>query len=63
MTSLLSAVDEVGSHAVFLVKPARVDCWIYFALVFRSMCFRFHIFFLSFWYLDLYVLGDDASII
>ena len=45
------------------VGPTRVTCWISFALVVQFyLLLSPYICFISFLYLDLYVLGDDALI-
>ena len=44
-----------------LSGPPGFTCWISFALV-LNLLFGLYICFISFLYLDLYVLGDDALI-
>ena len=45
-----------------LSGPPGFTCWISFAMVFSLFTVEFYLCFISFLYLDLYVLGDDALI-
>ena len=51
-------------YAILVEVITGCTCWISFALVFMQFYLLLspYLFFISFLYLDLYVLGDDASI-
>ena len=56
-------MQRLGPDVVSLVRLMRAfDCWISFALILSCMCLSPNICFISFLYLNLYVLGNDVSI-
>ena len=57
-------MKSLGHDVVSLVRPSGVNCWIYFGFLLFTTVYTVQLLslFISFLYLVLYLLVDDASI-